>query len=160
MLTKSWKKISPRLKLNRYFKEKFASISNLCLSYICVNLNLSRKSLFAIIYRKIMYNENFQRLFICALFIKQTTLANVEKISNLYKIFYAHLPWLLIFLIFTDTSCIQITQYFLPVKILCISKKKKKWQTLDPAPIFEISIRIFVRCKIRGERKTHRMGNK
>lgn len=63
-------------------------------------------------------------------------------------------------LIFTDTSYVQITQYFLPVKILCISKKKKKWQTLDPAPIFEISIRIFVRCKIRGERKTHRMGNK
>lgn len=62
-------------------------------------------------------------------------------------------------LIFTDTSCIQIIQYFLPVKILCISKKKN-WQTLDPAPIFEISIRIFVRCKIRGERKTHRMGNK
>lgn len=79
----------------------------------------------AIIYRKIMYNENFQRLFIWALFIKQTTLANVEKIPNLYKIFYAHLPWFLIFLIFTDTSCIQITQYFLPVKILCISKKKK-----------------------------------
>lgn len=39
-------------------------------------------------------------------------------------------------------------------------QKKKNWQTLDPAPIFEISIRIFVRCKIRGERKTHRMGNK
>lgn len=35
------------------------------------------------------------------------------------------MPWLLIFLIFTDTSCVQITQYFLPVKILCISKKKK-----------------------------------
>lgn len=56
---------------------------------------------------------------------RETIFANVEKISNLYKIFYAHLPWLLIFLIFTDTSCIQITQYFLPVKILCISKKKK-----------------------------------
>lgn len=138
MLSKSWKKISPRVKLNRYFKEKIDFNS----TYIYVNLNPSRKSGFVLV---IIYMENYVQwkfstfIYLRIIIYQIKAKRHLRMLSNLYKIFYAHLPWFLIFLTFTD---IPYVQYFLPVvkKILCVSKKEKK---LDLT--FEISIRIFVR---------------
>lgn len=151
MLSKSWKKISPRVKLNRYFKEKIDFNS----TYIYVNLNLSRKSRFVLV---IIYMENYVQwkfstfIYLRIIIYQIKAKRHLRMLSNLYKIFYAHLPWFLIFLTFTD---IPYVQYFLPVvKKFYAYQKKKNWISRN------IDSNFRAIGKIRGVRKTHRMENK
>lgn len=89
----------------------------------------------------------------------ETTLANVEKISNLYKIFYAHFPRQ-IFNIHWYSLYTNYTIFFSYQKNFIHIKKKigKHWIPLSHSKYrFEFSCEIR---KIHGERKTHRMENK